>query len=215
MPEVEPEILASVARNLCAPAPRQHEVHQLAHLEHVGLPADSLRRHFVAFQKYRVPPVDQLEAVVFPVPEQVLRVHVVVDDVQRMGFRQQIQQRVDDRQHFQLRDSLAPLSQFAHQVSDDHALGALHHNVLVHRPADRELPAAEQCRQHRVPRQPRKRLPLVQDAHFLPGANRRRILRRRAFDHNRTVIVLCIHSAQGLAGASPWVDVVVAVAVIE
>ncbi len=215
MPEADAEILTRLARDVDAPAAGQDEVEQLADLKNVSLAADALRGHFVAFEEDGVAPVDQLEVVMFSIPKQVLGVDVVVNNVVSVGVVEQVEQVVDGDQHLQFGHPLAALRQFEHEIGKDGALGALHDDVLVHHAADRELSAAEQRRQHGVTRQPRQRLALVEDADFLPGADRRRVLRRGTLDHDRAVVLLNVDGAQRLTGASARVNVIITVTIIK
>jgi len=201
--------------NLGAATRADNKIQQFAHLIDIAAPADTLRRRRVPFEKDRITPVDHLQAIGVPLPEQVFGIHIVVDDLVRVGGDQQIQQRIDDHQHFQFRQPFVTRGQFQHQIADDQAVGAFDHDVLMRYPADDKLPRPGEGAQRRVPGQPQQRLPLVEDTHLLPGADRRGVVGRGALDHHWPIAVVRIDRPQRLTTAATRVDIVIAVTVIE
>src|SRR5260221_11301558 len=66
-----------------------------------------------------------------------------------------------------------------------------------------------------MPGEPLQRALFVQNVLFLPSTHRRRILKRGPLDQHGQIVVERIVSAQHLARAPAWIDVIDAVTVIE
>jgi len=142
--EVNAEIGVGIARDFNAIAAGQDEINQLANLVDIGLPADASQGDFVAFEEDGVAPVDHLEFVALAIPKQMFGVDIVVDDVEVVRGAQEVNQSVEDFQHFQLGQALMPASQPDNFIFDDHAFRAFHDDVLLGDAADEELPAAQE-----------------------------------------------------------------------
>jgi len=145
----------------------------------------------------------------------VLGIDIIIDHAFVVGVGQQVEQLVDDDQHFQIGQVAVLPGLPEHHVLDDLALRQVHHDVLVGMAAHAECAAASQLGEHGMARQPFERVPLVADAHFLPSAHRRRVLWGRAFDDHRAILVEDVVGAQRLAGPATREDIIVAVAVIK
>ncbi len=213
--KIQPELCASITGDVGTAAPTEDEEHQLPDLENIALPADALRGDLIPFEEHGVAPVDHLEAITFTIPEQVLGVYVVVDDLFAVCVFEQAEQVIKDDQHFEFGQALPLPGKFEHFVLDDDTLGAFHDDVLVIGSADEELPAAEIFSSDRVIFEAHQRLTFRHDADLLPGTDGRGIVESRAFNHNRTVILLCVLGTKRLATASAWVNVVVPIPIVK
>src|SRR5688500_16372800 len=87
--KIEQKIFSSITGYVNARDTGHNEIQQFAYLENITLAADTLRSDFVAFQKNGITPINHLEAVIIAIPEQVLGIHIVVDNIAGMGCRQQ------------------------------------------------------------------------------------------------------------------------------
>jgi len=211
---IRPEIDRVAVQRQTLPA-GEDEVKQFAGLVHIALAADALRRGLVPFQEDGIAPVDYLELVTVPIPEEMLGVNVVVDDLMLVRGGQQVEQAVDDDQHLQLREPLVGLGQLQNLLFEHHPLSALQDDIEMGLPADMESAFVQQFYEDRVAFELEQRAPLGTDVDFLTGPNRRRIVRRRTLDHHRAVVLVGVKCAQNFAAATTGVDMIVAVPAVK
>ncbi len=126
-----------------------------------------------------------------------------------------IKQLVEDDQHLQFWQAFA-----AQRKARDHrfqrfAGGFVQHNKVVGLPTNAEQSGIAQLRHRGMPGEPLQRALFVQNVLFLPSTHRRRILKRGPLDQHGQIVVERIVSAQHLARAPAWIDVIDAVTVIE
>ncbi len=150
-----------------------------------------------------------------PIPEQVLGVHVVIDNFAGVCRVQQVEQIIENDQRFEFGQPFTARCQIEDVILDGHAFGQVNRNILMRLPTHPECAAVPEFRQYRVPGQAFERALLVENAHLLPGAHRRRVLRCGTLNHNRAIRVERIVSVKRFAGASARVNVIVAKAIVE
>lgn len=136
-----------------------------------------------------VAPVDHLELVGIPIPEDVLGVHIVIEDALIVSVLEQVQHALKDGQQFEVGQALALRGEGEGERLEGLAGRHLDDDVLMLLPADAERAAVQQLAQDGMAAQQLEGALLVQDTPLLPGADGRGILQSGALDHAGAVAV--------------------------